>query len=864
MIAALRRAPWPTLLSTRRVAPLGLRPAGNVHLLPARSFFGFKKGDNGRRDDSEDDTKDGQNSVSSAGDSKSEVGSSSGQAAGGLTTMGFGDAAPRPDRVLGLGLARRPLFPGMVHSLSLGKDAAMAAQAEMSAGRPFVGLFLRRETPSTDRAELLAEIRDRLAEDSGDADPVAAALSVVHPTGAFAQIHNLQETPDGQTQALVLVHRRIDLSSVTDPGPPPRFGVEHWPREVWNDTLVGHVENGSQDETNKPVFGGRRKKNTAKAPQSRRRQDDSEEEQPPPRVTADVVRALSNEIVATIRELVQLNPLYREHMHFFAQRVDISDPFKLADFACALATADGQHLQKALEERDVTERLRIALELVLKERELSKLQQEITQEVEKKISGQQRTFMLTEQLKAIKKELGVEQDDKEALIQKYRKRLEQLEQGSEEQQEGPQADEVWTSVVPKQAKEAIEEELAKLASLEKNSAEFNVTRNYLDWLTALPWGKHSVERFDVDEAKKVLDEAHHGMDDVKERILELVAVGKLVGAVRGKILCLVGPPGVGKTSIGASIAKALNREFHRFSVGGLHDVAEIKGHRRTYVGAMPGKPIQALKAAKSCNPLLLLDEVDKLGSGRGGDPASALLELLDPSQNSTFLDHYLDIPVDLSQCLFVCTANVEHTIPTPLLDRMEVVRLAGYDLEEKLAIATNYLIPNAFKEAGVSGDGDSETYQGITDDALRALIKGHAREAGVRSLQKLIEKIGRKIALKRVRGNVVDVVDETNLEDFVGKPKFPTDRLYPTAPPAGVVMGLAWTSMGGSTLYIEAATLKRSATGEPKLSATGQLGGVFEESTRVALAHVRSRYPADLEGRSVHVHVRTPHESVPV
>ncbi|KAJ8605192.1 hypothetical protein CTAYLR_000412 [Chrysophaeum taylorii] len=758
--------------------------------------------------------------------------------------MGYGDAAPRPDRVLGLGLGRRPLFPGMVHSLSLSREAASAAQAEMKAGRPYVGLFLRRESNKDPGGELLSEIRSRIENDE---DALDAALGVVHGTGAFAQIHNLQDTPDGQTQALVLVHRRIDLASVADAGPPPRFGVTHWPREVWEaeDGVVIEHQQPQAAAGGKPPFRGRRRspKKGTEAPQAEA-----------PRVKADVVRALSNEIVAMIRELVQLNPLYREHMHFFAQRIDIADPYKLADFACALATAEGADLQRALEERDVAERLRIALELVLKERELSKLQQEISQEVEKKISGQQRTFMLNEQLKAIKKELGMEQDDKEAIIAKYKRRLEQLEQGvhpSDHHHHHQDESEEWTSVIPRLAKEAIDEELVKLATLEKNSAEFNVTRNYLDWLTAIPWGRHTPEVFDVGEARRVLDEDHYGMDDVKERILELVAVGKLVGAVKGKILCLVGPPGVGKTSIGSSIAKALGREFQRFSVGGLHDVAEIKGHRRTYVGAMPGKPLQALKAAKSCNPLVLLDEIDKLGSGHGGDPASALLELLDPAQNNGFLDHYLDVPVDLSRCLFVCTANVEHTIPTPLLDRMEVVRLAGYDLEEKLAIATQHLMPAAFKEAGLDVEEDAPR---IVDDALRALVKGHSREAGVRSLQKLIEKIARKLALASVKGDPVRVVDENNLEDFVGKPKFPKDRLYPDAPPVGVVMGLAWNSMGGSTIYVEAASVSKKE-GPPKLSTTGQLGSVMEESSRVALAHVRTRYASDLEGLEMHVHV---------
>jgi Lon-like ATP-dependent protease len=356
------------------------------------------------------------------------------------------------------------------------------------------------------------------------------------------------------------------------------------------------------------------------------------------------------------------------------------------------------------------------------------------------------------------------------------------------------------------------------------------------------------------------------MDDVKERILELVAVGSLVGGVRGKILCLVGPPGTGKTSIGSSIAQALGREFYRFSVGGLGDVAEIKGHRRTYVGAMPGKPIQCLKATKRFNPVVLIDEVDKLGrGGNSGDPASALLELLDPSQNANFLDHYLDVPVDLSRCLFVCTANDASLIPGPLLDRMEVVRLAGYDLEDKVAIARQHLVPKALEEAGLT-DTSGVSFD---DDALVALIRGHAREAGVRTLQKLVEKIGRKVALRVVRDNDPSAaatrpesekgsgyaVTVDTLEDFVGKPRFSKDRLYDQEAPVGVVMGLAWTSMGGAALYVEATKLSGGDKGAPKLSTTGQLGSVMEESTRVALNHVRSRLEGELDGDELHVHV---------
>lgn len=390
--------------------------------------------------------------------------------------------------------------------------------------------------------------------------------------------------------------------------------------------------------------------------------------------------------------------------------------------------------------------------------------------------------------------------------------------------------------------------------MEPAASEFNVTRNYLDWLTQIPWGQRSQENYNIKHAVTVLDEDHYGLQDVKDRILEFIAVGKLRGTVEGKILCLVGPPGVGKTSIGKSIARALDRQFYRFSVGGLSDVAEIKGHRRTYVGAMPGKVIQALKKVQTENPLVLIDEVDKIGKGHQGDPSSALLELLDPEQNSSFLDHYMDVPVDLSKVLFVCTANILDTIPGPLLDRMEVIQLSGYVAEEKVAIAEKYLSPTAKTAAGLE-----HVNVNLSKEAIESLIKNYCRESGVRNLKKQIDKVYRKAALKIVNDigednlqqqagdsekalsvaegamNVhekpgeesldppkqgheegeeitvkerkpinipesvqVEITSDT-LKDYVGPPVFHSDRLYDQTPP-GVVMGLAWTSMGKSEM----------------------------------------------------------------
>uniref|UniRef100_A0A0D9VT66 Lon protease homolog, mitochondrial n=1 Tax=Leersia perrieri TaxID=77586 RepID=A0A0D9VT66_9ORYZ len=569
----------------------------------------------------------------------------------------------------------------------------------------------------------------------------------------------------------------------------------------------------------------------------------------------------------------------------------------------------------------VSKRLMLALELVKRELEITKLQQSIAKAIEEKITGDQRRYLLNEQLKAIKKELGLETDDKTALSEKFRKRIEPRKEKC-----------------PSHVLQVIEEELTKLQLLEASSSEFSVTSNYLDWLTVLPWGDYSDENFDVHHAQCILDEDHYGLADVKERILEFIAVGKLRGSSQGKIICLSGPPGVGKTSIGRSIARALNRKFYRFSVGGLSDIAEIKGHRRTYVGAMPGKMVQCLKSVVTANPLVLIDEIDKLGRGYSGDPASALLELLDPEQNATFLDHYLDVSIDLSKVLFVCTANVIEMIPGPLLDRMEIISIAGYITDEKMHIARDYLEKNTREACGIMPEQAE-----VTDSALLALIENYCREAGVRNLQKQIEKIYRKIALQLVRQGVsnepsreitlfeaseqpasVDiatevenrsprdalaedvsvhitptdfscekinivslttksgvnqnenlkgtsketsadkkststnmsgkietnegtekltearvvkavekiVVDTSNLDDFVGKAVFQPERIYDQTP-VGVVMGLAWNAMGGSTLYIETAKVEDSE-GKGALVVTGQLGDVMKESAQIA------------------------------
>jgi ATP-dependent Lon protease len=551
------------------------------------------------------------------------------------------------------------------------------------------------------------------------------------------------------------------------------------------------------------------------------------------------LKAYSMAIISTLKELVQINPLYSEEIKLFLNRQSMDDPGRLADFAANLTSSDGQELQKILETFDVRKRIDKVLVLLKKELEVSRLQTRITKQIEEKVSAQQREFFLREQLKAIKKELGLEKEGKVSEIEKFEKRLQKL-------------------TLNEEAQKTIAEEIEKLKLIEPSSPEYNVSRNYLDWLTILPWGRFSKDSYDLQRARRVLDRDHYGLKDVKDRILEFIAVGKMKGDISGSIICLVGPPGVGKTSVGKSIASALNRTFYRFSLGGMRDEAEIKGHRRTYIGAMPGRFIQAMKSAGTANPVLMLDEIDKIGASFQGDPASALLEVLDPEQNATFRDHYLDVPFDLSNVLFVATANTLDTIPAPLLDRMEVIRLAGYILEEKLEIARRYLIPKALKNHGLE-----KSQVSIRKDALQALIDGYAREAGVRSLENLIKKIMRKAAMEFAGGRTERIsIHRKDVENWLGKPLFEKEELFENVP--GVVTGLAWTAMGGATLQIEATAMPSKSKG---FKQTGQLGNVMVESSEIAYSYVMAHlaeYGADKEFFDKHfVHLHVPAGATP-
>jgi ATP-dependent Lon protease len=546
----------------------------------------------------------------------------------------------------------------------------------------------------------------------------------------------------------------------------------------------------------------------------------------------EIVKAHAMAVVKAIKDLLPLNPLYTEELRQYLSRFSPNDPSPLADFAAAITSAPGEQLQEVLATVDLIPRMEKVLLLLRKEMDVAELQTQSSAEVESKISKNQREFFLREQLKAIQKELGIKKDDKTADADQFRERMEQL-------------------VLPDVTRQRLEEELAKLEMLDSASAEYGVTRNYVDWVTSIPWGVHSDDKLDLGFARKTLDAHHDGLQDVKDRIIEFLALGVFKGEVTGSIVLLVGPPGVGKTSIGKSIAESLGREFYRFSLGGMRDEAEIKGHRRTYIGAMPGKFIQALKQVKVSNPVIMLDEIDKIGASYQGDPASALLEVLDPEQNTSFQDHYVDLPVDLSKVLFICTANQLDTIPGPLLDRMETIRLAGYITEEKLAIAKNHLWPKALRSAGVKS-----RQLRINQGALRLIIEGYAREAGVRNLEKLLKRIVRKAVVRLLDDPDTAIrIGKDNVADFLGQPVFRNERVLNGI---GVVTGLAWTSMGGATLPVEASLVPGKSRG---FKLTGKLGEVMRESAELAYSYAVSHVErfggsADFFDKgTVHLHV---------
>ncbi|TVY11879.1 endopeptidase La [Paenibacillus cremeus] len=510
---------------------------------------------------------------------------------------------------------------------------------------------------------------------------------------------------------------------------------------------------------------------------------------------------------------------------------DIDEPGRLADVICSHLSLKIKDKQEILETVDVRERLEKLLSILNNEREVLELERKISQRVKKQMEKTQKEYYLREQMKAIQKELG-DKEGRAGEVDELRNQLAETQ-------------------VPEKVKEKIEKEIDRLEKMPATSAEGSVIRNYIDWLLALPWSSSSEDDLDIAKAEEILNEDHYGLEKPKERVLEYLAVQKLVKKLKGPILCLVGPPGVGKTSIARSIARSMGREFVRISLGGVRDEAEIRGHRRTYVGAMPGRIIQGMKTAGTNNPVFLLDEIDKMAMDFRGDPASALLEVLDPEQNSTFSDHYVEVPFDLSNVMFVTTANAVHNIPRPLLDRMEVLYIPGYTEIEKLHIARNYLLPKQQRDHGLE-----EGQLVVNEAALMRTVREYTREAGVRNLEQQISSICRKAAKQVVGGTGAVEVTADNLKEFLGQPKF-RFGMAEERDQVGAVTGLAWTEVGGDTLVIEVTVMQ----GNGKLTLTGKLGDVMKESAQAAFSYTRSRaehfgiQPDFHEKFDIHIHI---------
>jgi ATP-dependent Lon protease len=548
------------------------------------------------------------------------------------------------------------------------------------------------------------------------------------------------------------------------------------------------------------------------------------------------VEALTRNVQGLFARIISLVPYLPEELRIAAANVE--DPSALCHLVASTLRLKTDEKQALLELADVETRLRETFVILNRELEVFELGSKIQSQVQSEMEKGQREFFLRQQLKAIQDELG-EGDEQQAEVNELRQQLDELE-------------------LPEDARKAALRELGRLEKLPPAAAEYGVIRTYLDWILTLPWSKTTEDKLDLDAARKQLDEDHYDLEKVKERILEFLAVGKLKGDLGGSILCFVGPPGVGKTSLGQSIARTLGRKFTRISVGGVRDEAEIRGHRRTYIGAMPGTIIRAIRDAESRNPVFLIDEIDKMGTDFRGDPASAMLEVLDPEQHSTFRDHYLDLPFDLSTVLFICTANTIDTVPSPLLDRMDVIHLSGYTEDEKFGIARKYLVPKQLDEHGLK-----RGQLIFNQKALRMVIREYTREAGVRELERRIAAICRKAATQIAKGRAKKLrVDEKKVREWLGAPRFPDEVRKRTADP-GVATGLAVTWVGGDALFFEAAAYP----GEGELVVTGQLGDVMQESARAALSWVRAhaeKLGVDPEWFTKHdVHVHVPAGAVP-
>ena len=648
-----------------------------------------------------------------------------------------------------LTLEGSPVLPGLMATLQVPRGKSILATENALSDKNFVGLLLPKK-----RLKVLTA-----PPESTDAPEVVYSFSDLYQKGVSAKVLKRIHMPDGTMTLLVHGVQRFEIDKPVQVEPFLAANVHY-----------------IEDKNIK----------------------DAE------------VEALARSVILQVRQLSETNPFFTEEMKL--AMINTPTRGSLADLVAFAIAPRGTEAQDYVETIDVKERFLKLLVFLKKEQDLASLQKKLSAEVDQRVNKIQREFFLREQLKSIKKELGIEEDDKSRETKSLK-------------------DKIAKAQLPEHALKIAKEELGRLSTIPETSPEFNLTRNYIDWLASLPWAKSSTDNLDLSHAQQILNKDHFGLEKVKERILEFLAVRSLKPEYHGSILCFVGPPGVGKTSLGKSIAQSLGREFFRFSLGGMRDEAEIKGHRRTYVGAMPGKVLQGLKRVGTNNPVILLDEIDKLGNSYQGDPASALLEVLDPEQNSSFLDHYLDVHYDLSKVLFIATANSLSTIPPALLDRMEIIEIPGYTLEEKEHIAYDHVIPKSLEKHGLKPKNVI-----IPKDTLRKILKDYAREPGVRTLQQQIDRIARRSArsiVERKKDTIITIPEKT-LDDWLGPQKFFNEMAERASQP-GVITGLAWTAAGGDILFIEALAVE----GKGELKLTGQMGEVMIESARIAQSHVK-------------------------
>ena len=711
-----------------------------------------------------------------------------------------------PHKLPLVALMGRPIFPGIFTPIMIGNPTDVRVVEDAVSGDGLVGLVMLQneiETPS---------------------------ITDLYTVGTVAKIVKKINLPDGGVNIFISTLKRFKVKKTLHPSNP----------------IVAAVEYLEEEEDN-----------------------------------TSEVKALTRALISEMKQISENNPLFSEEMRL--NMINIDHPGKIADFIASILNIDKAEQQKILEVLNVRKRMEQVLVFIKKEQELLRIQKKIQREINEKIEKSQRDYFLKEELKAIKTELGMTTDAKSSDYQRFKDKFDAFKFEGE-------------------VKEVVDQEMEKFSLMEPNSAEFIVTRNYLDVIAALPWAEPEPEIFDLKNAQGILEADHYGLKDVKTRIVEYLAVRKLRKDTKGSIICLVGPPGVGKTSVGKSIARALGKQFFRFSVGGMRDEAEIKGHRRTYIGAMPGKIIQGLKIVKSRDPVFMIDEIDKMGASFQGDPASALLEVLDPEQNNAFRDHYLDLPFDISHVFFIVTANTLDTIPPPLLDRMEIIQLPGYIDTEKLEIAKRYLLPKSLEKNGLkkkqegnrrpSAAGSVEVHVKYTKDSLLHIANAYAREAGVRNFEKNLDKIHRKLAKQIVEDEesaqaqptagekappvetqsdtvkesapeyaavkpVLFHIDKKFVEKQLGKPIFPEGDIKAADRP-GMSVGLAWTSMGGDTLVIEATSLP----GAEGFTLTGKMGDTMKESATIAMTVARKlsveRYGVDsgwFERNHIHLHI---------